>query len=68
MTEAVIYNDPSKFSTGNLQPVQPVPVIKTPSFNRHYGKHDVLDGEYTLTQKILGELICWNVIILFYIN
>ena len=57
MTEAVIYNDPSKFSTGALQPVQPVPVIKTPSFNRHYGKHDVLDGEYTLTQKILGELI-----------
>ena len=57
MTEAVIYNDPSKLSTGALQPVQPVPVIKTPSFNRHYGKHDVLDGEYTLTQKILGELI-----------
>ena len=57
MTEAVIYNDPTKFSTGALQPVQPVPVIKTPSFNRHYGKHDVLDGEYTLTQKILGELI-----------
>ena len=58
MAEAVIYNnDPTKFSTGALQPVQPVPVIKTPSFNRHYGKHDVLDGEYTLTQKILGELI-----------
>ena len=57
MTEAVIYNDPTKFSTGALQPVQPVPVIKTASFNRHYGKHDVLDGEYTLTQKILGELI-----------
>ena len=55
MTEAVIYNDPIKFSTGALQPVQPV--IKTASFNRHYGKHDVLDGEYTLTQKILGELI-----------
>ena len=55
MTEAVIYNDPIKFSTGALKPVQPV--IKTASFNRHYGKHDVLDGEYTLTQKILGELI-----------
>ena len=55
MTEA--YNDPTKLSTGALQPVQPVPVIKTASFNRHYGKHDVLDGEYTLTQKILGELI-----------
>ena len=57
MTEAVIYNDPSKLSTGALQPVQPVPVVKTPSFNRHYGKHDVLDGEYTLTQKLLGELL-----------
>ena len=55
-TEAVIYNDPSKFSTGALQPV-PAPVKVTPSFNRHYGKHDVLDGEYTLTQKILGELL-----------
>ena len=55
MTEA--YNDPTKLSTGALQPVQPVPVIKTASYNRHYGKHDVLDGEYTLTQKILGELI-----------
>ena len=57
MTEAVIYNDPTKLSSGSLQPIQPVPVIKTASFNRHYGKHDVLDGEYTLTQKILGELI-----------
>ena len=57
MTEAVIYNDPTKLSSGALQPIQPVPVIKTASFNRHYGKHDVLDGEYTLTQKILGELI-----------
>ena len=56
MTEAVIYNDPSKFSTGALQPVQPPPKI-IPSFNRHYGKHDVFDGEYTLSQKILGELI-----------
>ena len=56
MTEAVIYNDPNKYSTGALQPV-PVPVIKTPSFNRHYGKHDVLDGEYTLTQKLLGEFL-----------
>jgi len=25
--------------------------------NRHYGKHDVLDGEYKLSQKILAELI-----------
>ena len=57
MTSAVIYNDPTKLSTGVLQPVQPVPVVKTPSFDRRYGKHDVLDGEYTLMQKILGELI-----------
>ena len=57
MNEAVVYNDPTRFSTGELQPVQQVPVIKKPSFNRHYGKHDVLDGEYTLKQKILGELL-----------
>ena len=47
MTEAVIYNDPTK---------PPVPVKQT-SFSRLYGKHDVFDGEYNLSQKILAELI-----------
>ena len=54
MTEAVIYNDPTKLSTNVLQP--PVPAKKT-SFSRLYGKHDVFDGEYNLSQKLLAELI-----------
>ena len=54
MTEAIIYNDPIKQSTNALQP----PVhVKKPSFSRLYGKHDVFDGEYHLSQKILAELI-----------
>ena len=54
MTEAVIYNDPSKLSSTALQP----PIVpKRPTFNRFYGKHDVLDGEYRLSQKILAELL-----------
>ena len=57
MTEAVVYNDPRNFSTNVLQiPQQRVPVKKR-SFNRNYGKHDVLDGEYRLSQKILAELL-----------
>ena len=53
MTEAVIYNDPTKLSTNVLQPIP----VKKPSFSRLYGKHDVFDGEYNLSQKVLGELI-----------
>ena len=30
------------------------PILK---FNRLYGKHDVLDEEYRLSQKILAELL-----------
>ena len=54
MTDVVIYNDPTKLSTGVLQP--PAPGKKT-SFSRLYGKHDVFDGEYNLSQKILAELL-----------
>ena len=55
MAEAVIYNDQNKLSTTNLKPQGVVP--KGPKFNRFYGKHDVLDGEYRLSQKILAELL-----------
>ena len=33
-----------------------VPIVKV-NKSRGYGKHDVLDGEYKLTQKILAELL-----------
>jgi MIP family channel proteins len=55
MTEAVIYNDPTKLSTNVLQPT--VPVIPKKSFSRLYGKHDVFDGEYNLSQKLLAEFL-----------
>lgn len=45
-------------STGPLQPQ--VPVVAQPakrSYSRIYGRNEVLDGEYKLYQKILGELI-----------
>ena len=55
MAEEGIYNDPTKLSTNVLQP--PVVPVKRPTFSRLYGKHDVFDGEYNLSQKILAELI-----------
>jgi aquaporin Z len=56
MTEAVIYNDPTKFSTSALQPTTQAHVVKK-TFSRLYGKHDVYDGEYNLSQKILAEFL-----------
>ena len=55
MSQIIVDNDPNKFSTNVLQP-QPV-VPKRNTFNRLYGKHDVLDGEYKLSQKIVAELL-----------
>ena len=52
---AVIYNDPTKLSSNVLQPT--VPVIPKKSFSRLYGKHDVFDGEYNLSQKLLAEFL-----------
>ena len=51
--------DTINVSTGPLQP--PVPVVVNPpakrSYSRIYGRNEVLDGEYKLYQKVLGELI-----------
>ena len=55
MSQIIVDNDPNKFSTNVLKP-QPV-VKKRNTFNRLYGKHDVLDGEYRLSQKIVAELL-----------
>jgi aquaporin Z len=57
MTDITIGQDPTKLSTNVLQP--PVAVVAPPrkTFSRLYGKHDVLDGEYNLSQKLLAELI-----------
>ena len=57
MTDIIIGQDPTKLSTNVLQP--PVAVVAPPrkTFSRLYGKHDVLDGEYNLSQKLLAELI-----------
>jgi len=57
MTDIIIGQDPTKLSTNALQP--PVAVVAPPrkTFSRLYGKHDVLDGEYNLSQKLLAELI-----------
>ena len=57
MTDIIIEQDPTKLSTNVLQP--PVAVVAPPkkTFSRLYGKHDVLDGEYNLSQKLLAELI-----------
>ena len=54
MTEAVIYNDPNSVPS-NVLPQPAVP--KRHTFSRLYGKHDVLDGEYRLSQKIVAELL-----------
>ena len=57
MNNVIIEQDPTKLSTNVLQP--PVAVVPHPkkSFSRLYGKHDVYDGEYHLSQKLLAELI-----------
>ena len=57
MTDIIIGQDPTKLSTNVLQP--PVAVVAPPrkTFSRLYGRHDVLDGEYNLSQKLLAELI-----------
>ena len=46
-------------TTGPLQPQVPV-VVPSPakrSYSRIYGRNEVLDGEYKLYQKVLGELL-----------
>lgn len=53
MTEAVIYQEPNTTNVLQTPPVVP----KRPTFSRLYGKHDVLDGEYRLSQKIVAELL-----------
>ena len=53
MSQIIVDNDPN--TTNVLQP-QPI-VPKRNTFNRLYGKHDVLDGEYRLSQKIVAELL-----------
>ena len=57
MTDIIIEQDPTKLSTNVLQP--PMAIVTPPrkTFSRLYGKHDVLDGEYNLSQKLLAELI-----------
>ena len=59
MEQGNIINEPQKFSTNEINP--PVsalfPNSKKPSFNRDFGKHDILKGEYKFHQQILAELI-----------
>ncbi len=62
MTEANILQDPSKLPPPifpqNPEHISTKPIVATPTmFNRFYGKHETLDGEYKLSQKILAELI-----------
>ena len=57
MTDIVIEQDPTKLSTNVLQPQVAVVPPPRKTFSRLYGKHDVLDGEYNLSQKLLAELI-----------
>ena len=45
-------------TTVPIQPVVPVvPVVPKRSYSRIYGRNEVLDGEYKLYQKVLGELL-----------
>jgi len=56
MTEANIQLPPSIFP--NDPNISGKKIIDLPTvFNRDYGKHDVLDGEYKLYQKVLAELL-----------
>ena len=60
MTEANILQDPTKLPSANdsVTPVIELPKTKTLTlFNRIYGQNEVLDGQYKLYQKVLGELI-----------
>ena len=61
MTEANILQDPSKLPPPifpNNPDIIGKKIIDMPKmFNRYYGKHDVLDGEYKLYQKVLAELL-----------
>ena len=56
--EAVVYNEPKNLTTDNVLKI-PSGIIpaKKRSYSRIYGKHDVLDGEYKLHQKLLAELL-----------
>ena len=56
MTEANIQLPPPIFP--NDPNISGKKIIDLPTvFNRDYGKHDVLDGEYKLYQKVLAELL-----------
>ena len=61
MTEANILQDPSKLPPPifpNNPDTSGKKVIHVPTvFNRFYGKHEILDGEYKLHQKVLAELL-----------
>ena len=55
MTDGNIFN----VSTAPIQPVAPVvpvPAAKR-SYSRIYGRHEVLDGEYKLYQKLIAEFL-----------
>ena len=61
MTEANVLQDPSQLPPPifpNNPDISDKKIIGMPTvFNRDYGKHDVLDGEYKLYQKVLAELL-----------
>ena len=61
MTEANALQDPSQLPPPifpNNPDISDKKIIGMPTvFNRDYGKHDVLDGEYKLYQKVLAELL-----------
>ena len=55
MTDSVAYGT-GTLATNARQEYAPqkIPILK---FNRLYGKHDYLEGEYILSQKVLAELL-----------
>ncbi len=63
MTEAnIVLQDPNRTSQimfqNNMAPNIDKAIMQNhPMFNRFYGKHDVLSGEYKLHQKVLAELV-----------
>jgi aquaporin Z len=57
MTEANIFQNNTQNPVTNYNTTSHLVVPKTKTINRIYGRHDVLDGDYRLSQKIIAEVI-----------